>query len=88
MGVRSKACTDLIEGVWDGKWFKGKATTTTKDGPERSDVGESLISEHASKARIAIIKYMAQDCPEVAVTARVFSQQMASPAEGIEFCRH
>lgn len=67
---------------------KGKETPITKEGPEKSMSGESLDADTASKARtgLAILNYVAQDGPDLAVTARVLSQRMSAPTEGTEHC--
>lgn len=67
---------------------KGKGTPMTTEGPNKSMGGKPLDPERPSKARKGIdnISYVAQDRPDLAVTARVLSPQMASPTEGTEVC--
>lgn len=61
---------------------KGKGTPITKEGPEKS-VGGPLGAERLG---IAIINYVAQDRPDLAVTARALSQRMASPTDDTKYC--
>lgn len=60
----------------------------TKDGVEKSGQSKPLSREQASKARggLAIVNYMAQGRPDLAVMARVLSQRSAPPTEGTEDC--
>ena len=60
-------------------------TPITKNGQDNLNNGEELHEEEARRARRAIarINYMAQDRPDISVAARVLSQCMAGPREGV-----
>ena len=60
-------------------------TPITKNGQDSLNNGEELHEEEARRARRAIarINSMAQDSPDISVAARVLSQCMAGPREGV-----
>lgn len=59
-----------------------------KEGPAKPMDGKLLDSERACKARggLAIVNCVAEERPDLAVTALVLSRQMANPTEGTAFC--
>lgn len=65
---------------------KGKDTPNTKDRGDKAATRAPLIGYQAIHVRrgIAITNYMAQDRPNLSVTARVLSQHLATPTEGTE----
>lgn len=67
---------------------KGKEILVTKEGVEKSGGGSAITREQASKVRrgIAILSYVAQDKPDLAVMGRALSQRMANPTTGTEVC--
>ena len=70
---------------WSMEQCAGADTPMTKDGRERIGTGQELEPTAATRVRrtIARINYMAQDRPDLAVAARVASQHMSSPHEGV-----
>ena len=60
-------------------------TPMSKDGMESIDTGNELSAAEATVARRAIarVNYMAQDRPDLAFVARIMSQHMAAPRDGI-----
>ena len=60
-------------------------TPITKNGQDSFNNGEELHEEEARRARRAIarINCMAQDRPDISVAARVLSECMAGPREGV-----
>lgn len=59
-----------------------------KDWPKKPGKGEPVFGEQDESARgaIGIMTCMAQDMPDLAVTAPVVPQRKLSPTQGAEFC--
>ena len=57
----------------------------TKAGEESVNTGDELNENEARRARRAIARmnYMSQDRPDLSVAARLMSQYMSRPREGI-----
>jgi hypothetical protein len=75
----------LLKREWGMESCKPADTPITKQFAEEMNTGDPLGDEEARKARRAIarVNYMAQDRPDLSVAARVLSQGMAHPHEGI-----
>ena len=60
-------------------------TPMTKAGEESINTGDELNEDGARRARRAIARmnYISQDQPDLSVSARVMSQYMSRPREGI-----
>jgi hypothetical protein len=76
----------LLKHEWGMESCKPVDTPITKQNAEELNTGALLQEDAARKARRAIarINYMAQDRPDLSVAARVLSQGMAQPHEGIQ----
>lgn len=83
--MRSQACEDFNQMISEAR-VRMERGFVTKVGPEKSGQAVPLSGEQATNARsgIAIVNYMAQDWPDMAVTARVLTQRMAAPTKATE----
>ena len=75
----------LLMQEWSMQTCKDVDTPMTKAGQESINTGEDLNEDEARRARRAIARmnYMAQDRPDLSVAARVMSQYMSKPREGM-----
>lgn len=73
---------------WGMEHCKEVDTPITKNCQEQVHLGEELPEEDARRVRrsIARINYMAQDRPDLSVAARIMSQCMSRPREGVRTC--
>ena len=73
---------------WGMEHCKEVDTPIAKTCQEQVHLGEELPEEEARRVRrsIARINYMAQDRPDLSVVARIMSQCMARPREGVRPC--
>ena len=76
---------EMLKKEWGMEHCKEVETPITKGFQEQSTIGEELREDEAKQVRRAIarINYMAQDRPDLSVAARVLSQCMAHPREGV-----
>ena len=76
---------DLLVTEWGLQHSRGVDTPVTRDGVDKIGTGDELDTATATKVRrsIARINFMAQDRPDLAVAARIASQWMSSPREGV-----
>ena len=76
---------DLLIREWALEHGRGVDTPVTREGLDKICMGEELDMASATKVRrsIARINFMSQDRPDLAVAARIASQWMSSPREGI-----
>jgi hypothetical protein len=76
---------EILLEEWGMKQCTVVDTPVTKDGADKIGVGDELPEDEAKRARRAIarINYMAQDRPDLSVAARLLSQHMAVPREGV-----
>ena len=76
---------NLMLDEWGMNNCKEVDTPMSKDGMESIDTGNELPASEATRARRAIarVNYMAQDRPDLAFVARIMSQHMAAPRDGI-----
>ena len=78
--------SDLLLKEWSLQEFsKDVATPSLKELEDAVGSGEELSGDLASKARrgIARISYMSQDRPDLSAVAKVMSQHMAKPRDGV-----
>jgi hypothetical protein len=79
---------DILMKEWGMEQCKAVDTPITKGGQDGVYTGEELSEQEGKRARRAIarVNYMAQDRPDLSVVARVMSQCMSRPTEGVIPC--
>ena len=77
--------SQLLLQEWAMQQCKDVDTPVTKAGEESINTGDGLNENEARRARRAIARmnYMSQDRPDLSVAARLMSQYMSRPREGI-----
>ena len=77
--------SQLLLQEWTMQQCKDVDTPVTKAGEESINTGDELNENEARRARRAIARmnYMSQDRPDLSVAARMMSQYMSRPREGI-----
>ena len=79
---------NMLVKEWGMEQCKEVDTPITKSCQEQVHLGEEMSEVEARRTRrsIARINYMAQDRPDLSVAARILSQCMSRPREGVRAC--